>query len=1215
MIVHSYTDLSVRNTILQYLYGTFDPSWDFAERFREDSNDAGNSLTVGLQGFMLDGPGRYIKPSNFSIVSAFFDSAKIIEDGIYSLEQLLGLTGFEDKSAYKSIRQYPIDILSSDYDERAFVWGTTGYRIKDAVFTVEDGHRTIGSLEIVADTDNFDFEGGEGTGAINPILKNLVDPMNIGIKFNINFVGQGSIFENYSNSDYVDDSAWYSNLLSSESVWKAYLGGLESLGFVRALKYDPLTSFIEEGRNVLYGDRTADDTLDAHWPSNNVGPDPLPVVLVGGGGHDTLIGSEFSDLLFGGTGNDIIHTGRPPEEDGPLTTWDYTDTVFAGDGDDLVYARGGEALISLGAGDDKIEFSEYNRAVVWGGSGANIFSFSNSANVRLVEIPGLTEEVFSRISFEKILPRYLGGREDPITHIIINPSTDDRFFLDGKELADIIVTQDTEVKEGWDFTYEHEGQNLRVPKELTQTTEVHNTYQYALAAYNSVKIRVAFDHYSIDRLGVHFEFPQSLDGEQKVFKINGFSNGEAGIILPGYPAESQDIRDVYNREYDLLEYDDVYVQGNNENDWYQYTLTLDRPGENSGEYEWFESSLFLAASAQPYTIRIPTKIRLHADRELLEHTERLDGSLKPPEFDESRKILLPIERFVIKNGEQPAGNPAFVGSDPAERFVGSTSTRAVDYSGSTDAISVNLTTGRGTDGDATGDRYIGITKVIGTNCDDTFVGGKGDNHFVGNFGDDIFQLVETGNDTVEGGSGVDSIALSGAFSDYQWTEVADGGLRIKNSSGYTAIIYNVEQISLGDGSVLNAEQIKMDARISGTSGDDVLRSTPNDDALNGDAGDDTYVYFKGDGNDLILETNGGGVDTLDLRDLSPSDITPTQSLTNPRDIIITVNETGETITLVNTYHLNGANNHEGVQFIKFANGQIADQDTMRQYVVLRGSSANDIIVGDDTYGERIEGVAGDDQINGRGGDDTISGGRGNDILNGGEGDDTYVYLKGDGNDRITESSSNGSDTLYLQDLNAWDVTLTQSLSNPRDLIITINATGETITLANSYGENGARNSEGVQFVRLANGFVADQDTLRANAVLQGSSAADTITGDDYYGERIDGGAGNDQIDGMGGDDTINAGLGNDTITGGAGNDLFVFKPNFGLDTVTDFQAGAGSADVLEFDSNLFADFEAVLAAAAQIGDDTVITYDASNTVTLKNVALTSLHDDDVRFVA
>jgi len=62
-------------------------------------------------------------------------------------------------------------------------------------------------------------------------------------------------------------------------------------------------------------------------------------------------------------------------------------------------------------------------------------------------------------------------------------------------------------------------------------------------------------------------------------------------------------------------------------------------------------------------------------------------------------------------------------------------------------------------------------------------------------------------------------------------------------------------------------------------------------------------------------------------------------------------------------------------------------------------------------------------------------------------------------------------------------------------------------------------------------------------------------------------------------------------------------------------AGSGTDDVLQFDSNLFADFESVLAAAAQSGNDTVISFDAANTITLQNVMKTDLHHDDVRFVA
>ena len=73
----------------------------------------------------------------------------------------------------------------------------------------------------------------------------------------------------------------------------------------------------------------------------------------------------------------------------------------------------------------------------------------------------------------------------------------------------------------------------------------------------------------------------------------------------------------------------------------------------------------------------------------------------------------------------------------------------------------------------------------------------------------------------------------------------------------------------------------------------------------------------------------------------------------------------------------------------------------------------------------------------------------------------------------------------------------------------------------------------------------------------------------------------------------------------------------------------GTEDAIQFDSTLFSTFAAVMAAtriwlddaqfagvqahAAQIGADTVITYDAAMSVTLKNVALASLGAADFGF--
>jgi Ca2+-binding RTX toxin-like protein len=96
-------------------------------------------------------------------------------------------------------------------------------------------------------------------------------------------------------------------------------------------------------------------------------------------------------------------------------------------------------------------------------------------------------------------------------------------------------------------------------------------------------------------------------------------------------------------------------------------------------------------------------------------------------------------------------------------------------------------------------------------------------------------------------------------------------------------------------------------------------------------------------------------------------------------------------------------------------------------------------------------------------------------------------------------------------------------------------------------------------------------------------------------------------------DTITGGAGNDTMTGGSGNDIYVFNAGFGQDTVTDFAAGAGAGDAIDFDDAIFADYAAVIAAASTSGSNTVITVDGSNSITLQNVSLASLNQDDFRF--
>ena len=130
--------------------------------------------------------------------------------------------------------------------------------------------------------------------------------------------------------------------------------------------------------------------------------------------------------------------------------------------------------------------------------------------------------------------------------------------------------------------------------------------------------------------------------------------------------------------------------------------------------------------------------------------------------------------------------------------------------------------------------------------------------------------------------------------------------------------------------------------------------------------------------------------------------------------------------------------------------------------------------------------------------------------------------------------------------------------------------------------------------------------------VAGTAGADALTGD-ADANRILAGAGDDVIDGAAGDDVLLGGTGDDSLTGGADDDLFVFENGSGDDTVTDFVAGAGTAeDVIDLTAFLFDDFADVIASADDTGGtaDVVITLDADDSVTLTGVRIADLDASD-----
>jgi Ca2+-binding RTX toxin-like protein len=212
--------------------------------------------------------------------------------------------------------------------------------------------------------------------------------------------------------------------------------------------------------------------------------------------------------------------------------------------------------------------------------------------------------------------------------------------------------------------------------------------------------------------------------------------------------------------------------------------------------------------------------------------ENLRGSMYDDTLDGNTKanILIGGGGFDVLRGA--AGDDMLTGMDGADTLDGGAGIDTVAY-GDGGTVAVDLSTGRGSGGNALGDTYYGIENVSGSPAGDTLVGNAGANVLLG----------WNGNDVLRGGAGLDRL---------------DGGAGTDTASYYsgtTGVLVSLAS-GLGSGGEAQGDILSGVENLSGSQGHDSLYGNAGANVLQGWNGNDSLIGRAG--KDTL--TGGAGAD-------------------------------------------------------------------------------------------------------------------------------------------------------------------------------------------------------------------------------------------------------------------------------------------------------------------------------------------------------------------